>query len=73
MKTIPVVDIKESQAGTVEDRQDFHGTGPRAIGIVCTVSEGNVFSPGMSLVMAACVVTVWPRWHSCLYRVKWCV
>lgn len=36
MKTTPAVDIKGSQAGTEEGRQDFCGTGPRVIGIVCT-------------------------------------
>jgi hypothetical protein len=31
---------------------------------VLYVPEGIVFSPGMPLIMAACVVTVWPYWHS---------
>lgn len=60
MKTIPAVDIKGSPARTMEDRQDFCGTGPRAIGIVyiredCIVPRDAI---GHGCMCCYCVATL---------------
>lgn len=71
MKTIPAVDIKGSQAGTVEDRQDFCGTGPRAIGIVCL--RGDCVVPRDAIGHdCMCCYRVATLALSCLCGVKCC-